>query len=114
MAAHSKVRRVHYPGHASHPQYDLARRQMKGASSVFSIELDTERLEDVKRFVNGVRYFGLGVSWGGYESLIYPVAASTSYRNPAVIPRLNLVRLHVGLEDAADLIEDLEQALRQF
>lgn len=110
LARHPKVRRVHYPGHPSHPQHELWKRQMKGASSVFSIELETERLEDVKRFVNGLQYFGLGVSWGGYESLVYPMAVRTSYRGGPV-EQLNLVRLHVGLEDAGDLIEDLEQAL---
>jgi cystathionine beta-lyase len=110
LATHPRVRRVHYPGHPSHPQHALFQRQMSGASSVFSFELDTDRLADIRRFTNAVRYFGLGVSWGGYESLIYPLALRTSWKGGEV-PQLNLVRAHVGLEDPADLIEDLDRAI---
>jgi cystathionine beta-lyase len=111
LAQHPRVQRVHYPGHPSHPQYALAQRQMKGASSVFSIELDTTDLAAVRRFTNALQYFGIGVSWGGYESLVFPMALRTSHRGGEV-PEVNLVRLHVGLEDPADLIADLDRALQ--
>lgn len=106
LAGHGRVRRVFYPGHPSHPQYALAQRQMEGGSSLLSFELDTDDHGLVKRFTNAVRYFGLGVSWGGYESLIMPAAIGGSKALPQ-----SLIRIHVGLEDPLDLIEDLDQAL---
>lgn len=115
LAGHGRVSRIHYPGHPSHPQYDLALRQMKGASSLLSFELDTRELEQIKRFANAIRYFGLGVSWGGYESLIFlPLIAYKRRLPPEKWPNPGLVRIHCGLEDPADLIEDLDQALRSM
>lgn len=113
LAGHSRVARIHYPGHPSHPQYDLALRQMKGASSLLSFELDTRNLEQIKRFTNAIRYFGLGVSWGGHESLMFlPLITYRRMMPESQWPNPGLVRIHCGLEDPADLIEDLEQALR--
>lgn len=115
LAAHPRVRRVNYPMHPSHPQYELARRQMKGGSSLLSFELDTQVLATVKRFVNGVRYFGLGVSWGGHESLLFaPLIAQSRELPPERWQSANLIRLHVGLEDPQDLIDDLDQALARL
>ncbi|MFZ5825431.1 MAG: trans-sulfuration enzyme family protein [Bacillota bacterium] len=115
LAGHSRVARIHYPGHRSHPQYDLAQRQMQGASSLLSFELDTRDLAQIKRFTNAIRYFGLGVSWGGYESLMFlPLIAYKREKPEHEWPTPGLVRIHVGLEDPADLIEDLDQALRQM
>jgi cystathionine beta-lyase len=112
LVKHPRVKRVHYPGHPSHPQYELACRQMKGASSLLSIELDTNDLAAVKRFVNGVHYLGLGVSWGGYESLMFaPLIAQSRELPPDKWQSMNLVRIHVGLEAPEDLVEDLDQAL---
>jgi cystathionine beta-lyase len=113
LAGHGRVARVHYPGHPSHPQYDLALRQMKGASSLLSFELDTRDPAQIIRFTNAVRYFGLGVSWGGYESLMFVPLVTYRRQKPAhEWPNPGLVRIHCGLEDPADLIEDLDQALR--
>lgn len=115
LAGHSRVARMNYPGHRSHPQYDLALRQMKGASSLLSFELDTRDLGQIKRFTNAIRYFGLGVSWGGYESLIFlPLIVAKRDKPEHQWPTPGLVRIHVGLEDPADLIEDLDQALRSM
>ncbi|MFZ5817112.1 MAG: trans-sulfuration enzyme family protein [Bacillota bacterium] len=115
LAGHSRVSRIYYPGHPSHPQYDLALRQMKGASSLLSFELDTRDPEQIKRFTNALRYFGLGVSWGGYESLAFlPLIAYRREKPESEWPNPGLVRIHVGLEDPADLMEDLDQALRSM
>ncbi len=115
LVKHPRVKVVHYPGHPSHPQYELAQRQMKGASSLLSFELDTGELAAVKRFVNGVRTFGLGVSWGGFESLLFaPLIAQSRELPPEKWQSPGLVRIHVGLEDPLDLIDDLDQALAQL
>lgn len=112
LASHRKIRRIYYPGHPSHPQYELAQSQMKGGSSLLSLELDADDLDTTKRFVNGLQYFALGVSWGGFESLSVPYVVGQVRSLPQEQWRgVNRVRLHVGLEDPLDLIEDLEQAL---
>lgn len=115
LAGHSRVKRIYYPNHPSHPQYELAQRQMKGASSVLSFELDTRELAHVKRFINALQYFGLGVSWGGYESLAFaPLIAQSRELPPEKWQSPEMVRIHVGLEDPLDLIADLEQALARM
>ena len=78
LAAHAKVDggRQRHPGLASHPQHELAKRQMSGSSSLFSFALATEDLAAVKRFFNALQLFGRGVSWGGHESLIFAPAIS--------------------------------------
>lgn len=113
LAGHPRVARIHYPGHPSHPQYELALRQMRGASGLLSFELDTRDLQQASRFVDALRFFKLGVSWGGYESLVFlPVIGAMHKAPEAQWPSPGLVRIHVGLEDVADLIADLDQALR--
>jgi len=71
LEAHPRIRQVNYPGLASHPQYALGQKQMTGNSGLLSIELDTDDISDVKRCVDALDLFKIGVSWGGHESLIY-------------------------------------------
>ncbi len=112
LAAHSRVRKVHYPGLESHPQYDLGRRQMSGSSGLLSVELDAD-LGGVRAFTNALRLFAIGVSWGGYESLVLPIAVTDVEPGERGYP-LSLIRLYVGLEEPEALIDDLEQALRAW
>lgn len=114
LEAHPKVERVYYPGLRSHPQHELARRQMKGFTGMISIE--TGSLENARRVVNATRIFSLAESLGGVESLIGHPAMMTHASVPADRRQAmglsdGLVRLSVGVEDADDLIADLEQAL---
>lgn len=111
LARHPRVRAVHYPGLETHPQRALARRQMSGASGLMSVELDAD-LAGVRAFTNALRLFAIGVSWGGYESLVMPLAATDTPRQGARRYSPALVRLHVGLEEPEALIADLDQALR--
>ncbi|MFF5209642.1 trans-sulfuration enzyme family protein [Streptosporangium sp. NPDC000396] len=112
LAKHPAVRAVNHPGLPGHPGHELARTQMTGFSSVFSIELDTEDRVEAGRFVDSLRHFRVGVSWGGYESLAIAPALTVeeSVRATMEIP-VGLVRLSVGLEDAETLIADLASAL---
>jgi cystathionine gamma-lyase len=107
--------RVLYPGLPSHPQHELARRQMRGFTGMISVELGS--LERATRFVQGTRLFALAESLGGVESLIGHPAIMTHASVPKDMrDRMGvsdgLVRLSVGIEDVEDLIEDLDDALR--
>ncbi|WP_219463606.1 trans-sulfuration enzyme family protein [Nonomuraea rhizosphaerae] len=112
LADHPAVRAVNYPGLPSHPGHAQALRQMSGFSSLFSLELDTESRDQVATFLDLLRHFRIGVSWGGFESLVNAPALSTeeSVRATMGIP-VGLVRLSVGLEPADTLIKDLGLAL---
>lgn len=112
LARHPKVAYVRYPFHPSHPQYELAKRQMKRAGGMFSFALAVEKPEQVEVFCNRLKRFLLACSWGGYESLMFPACTlynSTNYSTTSLDWRL--IRVYVGLEEAQELIDDLSQAL---
>jgi len=116
LEKHPHVRQVRYPGLKSHPQYDLACRQMTGFTGLMGFELKTDDLSAIKRFFNGLTYFQIGVSWGGHESLIYAPAISYLKELPPERFKdlgisLGDMRISVGLESAEDLIQDLAHAL---
>ena len=114
LEKHQRVESVTYPMLPSHPQYERAQKLFRGGSGLFSFRLKTHQLSDVIHFTDTLRLFKRAVSWGGYESLVFPNAIS--FHNDEDIPpdRLPLVRIHVGLENSDDLIEDLENALGQI
>lgn len=116
LEAHPRVRRVLYPGLASHPQRELARRQMRAFGGIISLELESD-LAGTVRFLEACALITLGESLGGVESLIENPAIMTH----ASVPREqrlqvgisdSLVRFSVGIEDVDDLRADLDQALR--
>ncbi|GAB2567229.1 trans-sulfuration enzyme family protein [Gracilibacillus alcaliphilus] len=116
LESHPKVSKVHYPGLPSFDQYQLGQKQMSGYSGLFAFELRTEDVLEIKKFVNSLSYFKIGVSWGGHESLVYVPAISylkelTPQQFKEMGISLGTVRLSIGLEDAEDLIADLDQAL---
>jgi cystathionine gamma-lyase len=118
LERHPKVRRVRYPGLASHPQHQLARRQMRGFGGMISVELDTD-LAGSRRFLEACRVFTLAESLGGVESLIEHPALMTHASIPAEQrERLgigpSLVRLSVGIEDVAVLNGALSEALSRL
>ena len=115
LDGHPKIEKVHYPFLESNPQYELAKRQMENCGGMFSIVLKTEEETGVERFCDSLNRFLLACSWGGHESLLFPMCAlddSKNYQHNGV-PR-NLVRLYVGLEEPQELIADLEHALKQI
>jgi cystathionine beta-lyase/cystathionine gamma-synthase len=112
LEKHPAVKSVLYPMLDSYGQRDMARRLYRGGSGLFSFRLKTGRLEDVIRFVDALRLFKRAVSWGGYESLIFPAAVKAGQSGNAAFDDVNLIRLHIGLEAPEDLIEDLDGALR--
>ena len=115
LVGHPKVKRVYYPGLASHPQHELARRQMQGFGGMISVELGDVAL--ARRVVERTRVFALAESLGGVESLIGHPASMTHASVPPDLRQAmgltdSLVRLSCGVEEAEDLIADLEQALQ--
>jgi cystathionine gamma-lyase len=118
LESQPQVARVHYPGLASHPQHELAKRQMHGFGGMISIDLRTD-LAGARRFLEAVQIFALAESLGGVESLIEHPAIMTHATIPVETrARLGigdgLVRLSVGVEDLEDLRADLLQALQKI
>jgi len=114
LEGHPLVESVLYPFLPSFPQYELARAQMRGGAGLFSFRLRTRRLRDVINFTNRLRFFKRAVSWGGYESLVFPAAVKFPDEGPIPEDRLSLIRLHAGIEEIDLLKKDLEQALQSI
>ncbi len=113
---HPKVAKVYWPGFEDHPGHAAAKKQMKDFGGMISFELKNDSLEEVKRVLSKTHLFALAESLGGVESLVNHPASMTH----ASIPREeriknglrdSLIRLSVGIEDAEDLIKDLDQAI---
>ena len=116
LSAHPKVKHVYYPGLPTHPQHELAKRQMHGFGGMLAFELGS--LDAARRLLNAVRLHALAESLGGVETLISHPATMTHASVPAETrARIGitdgLVRISAGIEDVEDLKEDLSQALDQ-
>ena len=116
LASHPKVGRIYWPGFPTHPNHEVAKKQMRGFGGMMSFTLKEDKLEAAHRVLSKFKIFSLAESLGGVESLCGHPATMTH----ASIPKEerektgvvdSLIRLSVGIEDADDLIEDLKQAL---
>ena len=117
LEAHPRVERVYYPGLRSHPQFELASRQMRGFTGMVSFEVNT--LERARLVAENTRLFAVAESLGGVESLIvHPAMMTHASVPPDMRERMGvsdgLLRLSVGIEDVDDLIADLHQALARL
>jgi cystathionine beta-lyase/cystathionine gamma-synthase len=115
LEKHPKVARVHYPGLPSHPDHKLAKKQMRGFGSMLAFDLK-DGLSAARRFCDRAKLFLLAASLGGVESLIIlPIYGSHFNMSKEELRRAGVepgtVRVSIGLEDAEDLIDDLQQAL---
>ena len=113
LADHPKVVRVLHPALPSCPGHDTWARDFRGSSGLFSFELAGGDDDGVAALVDGLKHFGIGYSWGGFESLALPVDLHKlrSIDRPQLGP---MVRLHIGLENADDLIADLARGLDRY
>lgn len=114
LAARPEIRRVMFPALPGDPGHDLWQRDFTGASSLFGVILETGDEAAVARMVDGYRYFKIGASWGGYESLVLPaspkrVRTAVPWTEPGYV-----LRYHVGLEDPDDLIADLADGFKRL
>ncbi|WP_223457280.1 MULTISPECIES: cystathionine beta-lyase [unclassified Pseudomonas] len=109
LQAQPQVKRVFHPALPDHPGHALWQRDFKGSNGLLSFELNEADDAYVERFIDALQLFGLGASWGGFESLI--TVADTQDRQSATDRSLSpVLRLHIGLEDVEALIEDLKRA----
>lgn len=108
LQAQPQVKRVFHPALPEHPRHALWQRDFKGSNGLLSFELRENDDAYLERFIDALQVFGLGASWGGFESLV--TVADTKDRQSAEDRALNpVVRLHVGLEDVDVLVEDLRR-----
>nr|WP_179559062.1 cystathionine gamma-synthase [Microbacterium sp. AK009] len=113
LRSHSRVARVYYPGLEDHPGHAIAARQMSGFGGIVSVAFESG--EVARRFAESTQLFQLAESLGGVESLVnYPDAMThASVRGTEAAVPVEVVRLSVGIEDPADLIADIDEALRR-
>jgi cystathionine gamma-lyase len=116
LVEHPRVEKVFYPGHVSHPDHELAKRQMSGFGGMVSFQFKGQ-LADVDKIVRKFKIFTFAESLGGVESLVCHPASMTHGAIPKEIREARgvndtLLRLSVGIEDSEDILKDLEQALR--
>lgn len=118
LVNHPKVGKVYWPGLESHPNHEVAKKQMKDFGGMISFTLKTDSFEDASKLAQSLKVFSLAESLGGVESLVGHPASMTH----ASIPKEeriktglvdSLLRLSVGVEDVEDILEDLEQALNK-
>jgi len=106
-----QVGRMLHPAFEDCPGHEFWKRDFKGSSGLFTFELKDADRQTRARFIDGLTLFGIGFSWGGYESLVLPMDPT---RSVSKAPAENLIRLQIGLEDADDLIADLVAAFGQM
>ena len=116
LRSNPKVAKVYWPGFTDHPNYDIAKKQMRGFGGMISFELKNDSVEEARRVLSSTHLFSLAESLGGVESLINHPASMTHASIPKEERIKNglsdfLIRLSVGIEDAGDLIDDLNKAI---
>jgi cystathionine beta-lyase len=107
-----EVARILHPGLESDPGHALWKRDFSGACGLFGVVLNPVSEAAVSAFVDGLRHFGIGYSWGGFESLIVPAHIKRTVR--PFVAEGPVLRIHAGLEDEGDLLADLEQGLQRL
>jgi len=118
LESHPKVKKVYYPGLRSHPQHELAKRQMYGFGGMLSFEIEGG-MREAKVFLENLKLFSLAVSLGGVESLIeHPATMTHASISKEERERIgitdSLIRMSVGIENAEDLIDDLDSSLNRI
>ena len=113
-----KIKEILYPYKPSSRNYKLWKKYYSGSNGLFSIVIKSKSKPSVFKFVNSLELFGIGYSWGGFESLVIyqDLRGDTKYTKTRKYFRFDkdehIVRLHIGLEDPKDLINDLKKSLR--
>jgi len=114
LKSQQQVLRVLHPALEDDPGHAIWKRDFSGACGLFSFVLKPAAQKSVAEFIEGLELFGIGASWGGYESLAIPFDCSKMRTATKWNPGGPAVRLHIGLEDPDDLIADLERGLKRL
>ncbi|HMA72981.1 MAG TPA: cystathionine beta-lyase [Xanthobacteraceae bacterium] len=114
LAARPEILRVLHPALESHPGHAIWKRDFTGACGLFSVVFKPAPVEAVYAFLNRLTLFGIGASWGGFESLAIPFDCTPVRSATRWAPGGPTVRFHIGLEDVSDLIADLEEGFEAF
>lgn len=114
LSERPEVSRVMHPALPDDPGHALWRRDFSGACGLFGLELHPCPTAAVNAFIDGLDHFGLGYSWGGYESLIIPTSAGIKRTAKPWLAKGPTLRIHTGLEDPSDLIEDLARGFERL
>ena len=114
LSSHPQIEKIIWPFHHSHPQFELAKKQMKAGAGLFAFTLRTRSRDTIELFCNSLQRFLMAVSWGGHESLIIPVCATipSSSFDPTN-EKHRYIRMYIGLEDPMVLITDIARALEK-
>jgi cystathionine beta-lyase/cystathionine gamma-synthase len=113
LGSHDMVSEILHPLWPGHPQYNLALKQMLKPAGLFSVRLKTSDRRKTELFVNSLRQFIIGVSWGGHESLVFPAISFDTKRTGKGYTE-NLIRFYIGLDEPESLIKDLNRAFRRM
>ena len=116
LSKQKKISKVYYPYKKNSQYYKLWKKYYSGASGLMGLKINSKNKNSVKNFVNSLKLFGYGYSWGGFESLaLYQSQRQLGARNYTNLNKdEHIIRLHVGLEDPSDIINDLKQALKKI
>ena len=110
-----KIKEILYPHKRGDKNFENWKKYYKGSTGLFSVFIYSKNKNSVLKFVNSLKLFGIGQSWGGFESLVlYQSQTITRVYKKYIKPNHHIVRFHVGLEDPNDLISDIKQALRKI
>ena len=112
---HPKIEKIIFPFHASFPQLELAKKQMKDAGGLFTVVLKADTVDEIENFCTSLKRFLIAVSWGGHESLVFPIC-STINKNEFDPKYENhrMIRFYIGLEESKVLINDITKSLSKL
>ena len=110
-----KIKEILYPHKKGGENYENWKKYYSGSTGLFSVVINSKNRNSIYKFVNSLKLFGIGQSWGGFESLVlYQSHVIQRVYKKYVSPNLHIVRFHIGLEDPKDLIEDLRKAIKKI
>lgn len=111
LLSHPKVAKIYHPFYQNKEQVEIAKKQLKDTPGLFSLLLNAKRIEDIYDFVHSLKYFKIGVSWGGTKSLVFPACIFYDNLNEKHTLPWNLVRFYCGMEPPEILLQDIVNAL---